>query len=110
MARFDAATQQKTWAGRMRRFRKAGAPVKNFCKAEGVSLSSFYKWRRLLAAEKATDASFVAVALAPQWDAGCRLTLTGGATIELANASRQQLTDLLAAVVDATTAAEEAGQ
>ena len=110
MARLDAATQRKTWTGRMRRFRKAGASVKNFCKAEGVSLASFYKWRRLLAVEKATDASFVAVALTPQLDAGCKLTLPGGATIELANASRQQLTDLLAAVVEATTAAEEARQ
>lgn len=51
----------------------------------------------MLAAEKPPDACFVAVSLAPQLDAGCKFTLPGGATIELANASQPQLTDLLGA-------------
>jgi len=33
------------WQDRLRRFEKAGVSVSEFCKAESVSMWSFYRWR-----------------------------------------------------------------
>jgi hypothetical protein len=43
------ATRQ-TWAERLARFAAAGQTTAQFCAAEGVSVASFYLWRRRLAA------------------------------------------------------------
>lgn len=40
------------WRQRLERFGRSGLPVTRFCAAEGVSLASFYLWRKKLAAEK----------------------------------------------------------
>jgi hypothetical protein len=43
------ATRQ-TWAERLARFASAGLTTAQFCAAEGVSVASFYLWKRRLAA------------------------------------------------------------
>lgn len=52
--RDPAATRQK-WVERIERFRDSKLTVAQFCLAEGVSIPSFYFWRRTLAAESATE-------------------------------------------------------
>jgi hypothetical protein len=42
------ATRQ-TWAERLARFAAAGLSTAQFCAAEGVSVASFYLWKRRLA-------------------------------------------------------------
>jgi transposase len=48
------AAARQAWVERLQRFADAGLSPAPFCAAEGVSLPSFYAWRRRLAAE-ATD-------------------------------------------------------
>lgn len=40
------------WRERFERFRVAGTTVSKFCVSEGVSLPSFYHWRKKFAAEQ----------------------------------------------------------
>jgi transposase-like protein len=37
------------WGERLRRYERAGLTVAEFCQREGVSVPSFYQWRRRLA-------------------------------------------------------------
>jgi hypothetical protein len=49
-----AATRQ-TWAQRLERFALSGLTPAQFCTNEGVSLPSFYSWKRRLATAAARD-------------------------------------------------------
>jgi hypothetical protein len=42
------------WRSRFERFARCGKSVLRFCAAEGVSVPSFYQWRKKLAAREAT--------------------------------------------------------
>jgi len=64
--RARAATRQ-TWVERLARFSAAGQSPAQFCTQEGVSLPSFYAWKRRLATEA------LAPAAPPAEDAGPRL-------------------------------------
>jgi len=44
---------ESTWRGRMARFREWTSTVAEFCRREGVSVPSFYQWRKRL--EPATE-------------------------------------------------------
>jgi hypothetical protein len=49
---------RQTWAERLARFAAAGQTTAQFCAAEGVSVASFYLWkRRLTAADLPTGAA-----------------------------------------------------
>ena len=41
-----------SWRQRLERFAGSGLSVYRFCAAEGVSTASFYRWRKVLAAER----------------------------------------------------------
>jgi|SRR5262245_29068684 len=49
--RRSRAAVRQTWSDRLQRFAAAGQTPADFCAAEGVSLASFYLWKRRLAAE-----------------------------------------------------------
>jgi transposase len=53
-----AATRQ-AWVQRLQRFADAGLTPAQFCAAEGVSLPSFYAWKRRLTAAAAEPARAV---------------------------------------------------
>jgi hypothetical protein len=53
--RADPATR-RLWQQRLGRFRHSGLTVAAFCDREGISLASFYAWRRRLQADMAPDA------------------------------------------------------
>jgi transposase len=65
--RARAATRQ-TWVERLARFSASGLSPAQFCAQEGVSLPSFYAWKRRLATEALDPA-----AAPPAGDAGPRL-------------------------------------
>jgi transposase len=44
----DPAATRQLWADRLHRFRAAGTTVTAFCQAEGVSVPSFYHWKKQL--------------------------------------------------------------
>lgn len=39
----------EVWRERLQRFKQSGLTVANFCQREGISVPSFYEWRRRLA-------------------------------------------------------------
>ena len=44
-----ASGKTAMWRERLRRYEQAGQTVAEFCRREGVSVPSFYQWRRRLA-------------------------------------------------------------
>jgi len=83
------------WRERMARQAKGGLSVVDFCKREGVTTASFYRWRRRLSERKESPtpaAKFVAVQMAPA-TAGVQIELPGGAVVSLpAEASAELVT------------------
>jgi hypothetical protein len=53
MARTVDYDYQRVWSSRLRRFETCGLTVTKFCDDEGISVASFYHWRKRLATEKA---------------------------------------------------------
>jgi hypothetical protein len=45
----DSAATRQLWTDRLKRFRTADQTVAAFCAAEGVSVPTFYQWKRRLA-------------------------------------------------------------
>lgn len=48
-SRRDPVATRRVWAERLERFGRANQTVAHFCAAEGVSVPSFYVWKRTLA-------------------------------------------------------------
>lgn len=48
MARSADSIKRQVWRERLRRFERSRSTVAAFCQAEGVSVPSFYQWRRTL--------------------------------------------------------------
>jgi hypothetical protein len=53
----DSAATRQLWTDRLKRFRTAGQTVAAFCAAEGVSVPTFYQWKRRLARAAPSPAS-----------------------------------------------------
>lgn len=82
--RSRAATRQ-LWIERLDRFASANLSVSAFCAAEGVSLNSFFYWkRRLASAAAATDSSplFLPVRIAAA--APIEIVLANGTLLRIA--------------------------
>lgn len=86
------AAARQVWAERLTRFAGSGLSAAQFCAREGVSLPSFYSWKRRLAAGAAGAAGRRAAAasgprLVPVRLAGpgsaVELVLPGGAVLRL---------------------------
>lgn len=75
------------WRRRFERFHKAGLSVARFCEREGVSVPSFYLWRKKLAAgDKSPDSGTARQAFAPVRLLGVTtvaVRLPGGTRIEI---------------------------
>ena len=99
----SAVARRRLWQDRIERFHRSGLAVKRFCESEGVSQANFYLWKRKLNEPLPTaKPAFVGVALQGPGTA-TKLTLPGGATIEIAaEMNTDRLTDLIGAVVAAT--------
>lgn len=92
MARFSGLGKAAVWRRRVRRFERAGMTVEDFCREEGVSPSSFYRWRKKSACCAETTAAgervpaFQAVRVTTG-DAAMAVLLPGGARVEVPTAS-----------------------
>ncbi len=127
MSKLTRQQRHGLWVERMERFEAADCSVAEFCRREAVSVANFYVWKKRLtlpspsktnprnsaprkprslndANRLAADDKFLplvvsAAAMPPL------LKLPGGASIELpSQLGQKQLTDLIAAVVEATDA------
>lgn len=95
------------WARRMDRYRACSLTVNEFCRREGVSVPSFYQWRKKLAAVSA-EPGFVPVSMPQGGTAPVTLKLPGGAEIEIeATIDPMTLRRLLAAVIAETNRGAE---
>ena len=57
MSRGRDAAKREVWQRRLERFDPRGGTVAEFCQREGVSIPSFYQWRRKLAATRVRKAA-----------------------------------------------------
>lgn len=125
MARAWDAAKRQAWRKRFQRFLRSGLSVAAFCETEGVSVPSFYQWRRKLAADGAeavpaspgrSSPAFVPVrmvntasaSLAPA-AATVEIRLPNGAWVRMPVADRQALEAAIAAAGRAAAAAGEEG-
>ncbi len=93
---------RQSWARRMDRYRACSLTVNEFCRREGVSVPSFYHWRKKLAVAT-SEPGFVSIALPQHGVAPVTLKLPGGAEIEIdATIDPITLRRLLAAVIAET--------
>ena len=89
------------WQERFTRFASTGLTVAEFCRSEGVSTPSFYRWKKLASPMSSPSPRFVPLALSTVQVA--TLTLPGGASIDLpVDLSRSRLTVIFSAVIEAT--------
>ena len=92
---------QQRWLQRLQRFHRSGLTVAAFCQQEGVSVPSFYAWKRRLRTPSpdrpATTPRFVPVRLgSPTASAPVELLLPSGCVLRLsAVCDRTWLRDLL---------------
>lgn len=57
MARSADSIKRQVWRERLQRFQRSRSTVATFCQAEGVSIPSFYQWRRTLGRAAGTSAT-----------------------------------------------------
>ncbi len=95
-------SRRQLWARRMGRYRASSLTVNEFCRREGVSVPSFYLWRKKLAGTPA-EPGFIPVSLPQGGATPVKLKLPGGAVIEIdAMIDPAMLRRLLAAVIAET--------
>ena len=88
MARSAGLGEAAVWRRRVRRFARAGMTVDCFCEEEGVSASSFYRWRKKLAEGQTPPSggrhmpAFQAVRVTAG-DLAVAILLPGGARLEV---------------------------
>ena len=95
MPRSSNAAKVQEWVERLEQFQSSGLTAAKFCEAEGVSLPSFYQWKRKLTAPakpapKSTrgSAAFAAIELKPTASTTTTIRLPNGVTIEWGGDSR----------------------
>jgi hypothetical protein len=105
MTRVSGEQRVAEWRGRLERYRGAGLTVARFCSGEGVSVPSFYHWRRRLgegAVTPSSGAGFVPVRVVGS--ASVAVFLPGGTRLEIPLADRRALVAALRAIARADAA------
>jgi hypothetical protein len=101
MARSSCPVKVQQWVDRIQRFSNAGTTVIRFCAAEGVSVPSFYNWKKklrlqagsvipsaLLREPRSGRNAFQAIELIPASPSTVTIRLPNGIVIELDGDSR----------------------
>ena len=91
MTKIARIANRQSWLQRLERFKQANQTVAQFCLSEGVSVPSFYQWRRKLNPQPGTSdsqaAKFLPVQLASPSTAQPKtvlsLDLPGGVSVRL---------------------------
>lgn len=106
---------EAAWRERLTRYEGCGLTVEAFCRQEGVSASSFYRWKRRLgksgpsspAQNNARDEAplFVPVQISPPASAEVRIVLPGGAVVHVPEGAAK---DVLACCIRSAASAQTA--
>lgn len=81
--REEAAARRRVWHERLERFARGNWTVAEFCRREGISVPSFYAWRRRLAPAPAPPRRGEAPAPAPDRPAFVPVTILSQAAVEV---------------------------
>lgn len=105
MTQSISVSRREAWGDRMRRYGRCQLTVAQFCRDEGVSVPSFYQWKRKLAeSSESTPPKFIPL-VTTKSPVLTTLKLPGGGLVELPrDMAREQLTEIFAACVAATMA------
>lgn len=111
MLKLTRQQRRSLWAQRLARFQGTQLTVAEFCRRERVSVPSFYAWRKRIAQsntdqppakhQSPVSPPFVPVVLSGS-SIPAKMTLPGGATIELHVEQADQTVALIAAAIDAS--------
>jgi len=103
--------QRQFWQMAIETWQASGMSVSKFCKAEGLSESSFYIWRKKFAQaddaetgkqKKLSPSAFIEVAMPKDNPAALELVLSSGSTLRISSgADSKTLTNLLSALCEA---------
>jgi len=109
---------EAAWRQRLKRYEGCGLTVEAFCRREGVSPSSFYRWKRRLgnsgtsfaAEDNSRDEAplFVPVEIPPPAAAEVRIVLPGGAVVHVPEGAGE--TVLACCIRSAASAQVEEGE
>jgi len=113
MPRLSDPTRVQLWTERLERFRHSGLTASQFCSQESINPSSFYQWKKKLAAPE--DQSLASLPVAPKFvsvqvkqtrQAGIAiLRLPAELSLELPLSLQQgAITELIAACIQAASA------
>ena len=99
-------SRRRFWQGAMKRWASTGLSVREFCKQDGIAVSSFYYWRNKLTrdenAQEVASADFLEVALPAVEFAGLEVELFCGSVIRINHSTQiDLLTELLIALREA---------
>jgi hypothetical protein len=118
MARASDPAKAAQWRGRLKRFGSANVSVARFCRREGVSVASFYHWRKKLTVEADPPTiprrtahkpcAFQAVTVAPTTPP-IAVHLPGGAHLEVPAGDLQALRVVVRELVRSGQALREGG-
>lgn len=107
MSRLSDPVRHQLWNDRIARFRQSQLTVAKFCRLEAIPVSCFYLWKKKFAGPQQqgnlTTPEFLPVRIKTAATATMPvIRLRGGISIELpADIHRRQLSELLAACIDA---------
>ncbi len=111
MARSSDSGKAVAWRRRVRRLERSGLTIARFCRQEGISEASFYRWRNKLAqrptqgGDRTTAFQTVRVAtcIPTQTDMPVSIQLPGGARIEVPTHNLDVVRAVLAELLRANT-------
>ncbi|HEX2462906.1 MAG TPA: transposase [Vicinamibacterales bacterium] len=116
MARSSDPAKAAQWRERLERFGSSSVSVARFCRREGVSVASFYHWRKKLAVGVDSPATrrrvasqpcaFQPVTVVPTWPA-IAVHLPGGARVEVPRGEVETLRVIVRELVRSGPALEE---
>lgn len=94
--------KEASWRGALQRFISSGLSVREFCRREQLTESSFYAWRRTISERNATrspEPVFVPALITPTHEPALALELPGGCVLHFAGpTAAEQLADLILAL------------
>jgi transposase len=103
----EPLTKRQLWQQRLQRFQNSGLSVKDFCASEGVSVPSFYSWKRRLTPPTATtrasgpesSPSFIPLRLVPDAVAPLQLVFPSGVVLQVGPDCDEQLLSRILALL-----------
>jgi|SRR6187397_1541329 hypothetical protein len=108
MSRGPDLARREVWRRRLREFDRGAATVTDFCRRAGVSVASFYQWRRKLAAVASPEAttpgvpatamSFLPVEITPPSRNTIEVLLPNGTRVLVPSGEREAIRAVVEAV------------